>query len=296
MSGRDARESAPGRHRFKRGRLYWEQLPGGGHYPFGLRTEKAEVLLLVGRWGELEELYRLDMEKAVGAGQWRQEAHLTMRQAELMGWRNEYVSAEGLFERAAGLYQQLGDQAGRLRCENGLVLVHINLKQFEKAEAIIENATARARGQGHRPALCSLLNSHAVLCRERKQFDRAISYLEERMEISRELEATADVASSHLNIAVFYTEKERFDLALENNHIALELGHRMGDVVLQEYALYNQAHLYRKMGRGVECLDCLRKALAKSKHLGNEQMTRDILKDISSVERAMSENRRIGDL
>lgn len=278
------------------GRDLWTRRPNGGHYPFGLRAAKAEVLLLVGRWAELEELYEQDYGQALKAGLRDVQARLLMEKGELEGWRNRHSQAKGLFERAAVSYRELGDAKGRLRCENGLAVVHINLKQYDKAEAIINEATARARGQGLRPALCSLLNSHAVLCRERGQSERAIAYIEERMTISQELGGLTEVASSHMNLAVMFSEDGRHDLALEQNRAALELGHRMGDAVLQNYALYNQAQIFRKMGRGVECLDCLRQALAISRHLGDEPMERDIQKDMSNVEKAMRKNKKIEDL
>lgn len=234
--------------------LPWSALPGGGYHPFGLSERKAEVLLRIGRWAELEDLYNQDLERASAAGQRKRRAHLLMLQAEMLGWRNEHRQARDRFELAASLFRELGDEKSRLSCENGLAVVYMNLKEYEKAEALIETATAEARKSDHKPALCSLLNSHAVLCRERKQPDKAIACLKERMELSQALGGMTDVASSHMNLAVIYSEQRRYDLALEQNQIALEMGQRMGDVMLQHYALYNQAQMLRKVGRVGECL------------------------------------------
>ncbi len=296
MPGRKVRKSAGKRHKFRLGRLHWSALPGGGHYPFGLRAAKAEVLLLVGRWTELEQMYRQDCDRARAAGMRGVQARLLMHHGELLGWRRHDKRARVLLEEAAAIFRELGDDRGLLQCRNGQAVTCIALGEYERAEALVTESEGSARRRGYRQILCWLLNSHAVLCRERGQIERAIAYIEERMTISQELGGLTEVASSHMNLAVMFSEDGRHDLALEQNRAALELGHRMGDAVLQNYALYNQAQIFRKMGRGVECLDCLRQALAISRHLGDEPMERDIQKDMSNVEKAMRKNKKIEDL
>ncbi len=278
------------------GRRCWTALPDGGHYPFQLRARKAEVLLLVGRWMELEEQYRLDLEKAEAAGLRQHQAVLLMERGELQGWRNEHGQAAASLERAARMYGELGDAPGRLRCENGLAVVSINVREYDKAEALITSSTGQARRLGLKNALCSSLNSHAVLCRERKQIGRAIAYLEERMAVSQEMGSFSDVASSHMNIAVLLTENGQYAMALRHNETALELSHKSGDIVQQEFALYNQAQILRKLGRGEECLDCLQKALAVSRHLGDEPIMQCAVNDIARVKQALVDNSRIEEL
>lgn len=240
-------------------------------------------MLLVGSWAELEDLYQQDYGQALKAGLKDIQARLLMEQGELEGWRNRHRRAGELLELADRTYRELNDAVGRFRCENGLAVVYINLGEYEKAEAIIDEATARARGQGLRPALCSLLNSHAVLCRERRESERAIAYLEERMEISREMGGVAEVASSHMNMAVLFAENGRHELALEHNRAAIELSGKIGDILMQHYALFNQAHILRHLGRLEECLEYLRRSLAMSRHLGDEPATEAILRDIANV-------------
>lgn len=271
----------------------WSVLPDGGFHPFGLRAAKAEVLLLVGRWAELEELYEQDYGQALKAGLKEVQARLLMEQGELEEWRNRHRRAGELLELAGRTYRELDDVGGRFRCENGLAVVYINLGEYEKAEELIDSSTAQARQLGLWDALCSFLNSHAVLCKVRKQPDRAIKFLEERMAISIERGAAGDIASSHLNLAVIYSEKAQYLKALEHNEAAMALSHKMGDVMQQHYALFNQAQILRELGRMTECLDFLNKDLAVSRHLGDKDTEGLIQKEIASVrEKLLSDQRK----
>jgi tetratricopeptide (TPR) repeat protein len=270
--------------RFSKRQMLWDVLPAGGHYPFGLRADKAAVMLLVGSWAELGELYEVDYRKASEAGLKDIQARLLMEQGELEGWRNRHRRAGELLELADRTYRELNDSEGRFRCENGLAVVYINLGEYEKAEKLIDSSTAQARRLRHRDALCSFLNSHAVLCKVRKQPDRAIKYLEERMAISIERGAAGDVASSHLNLAVVYSEKAQYHRALEHNEAAIALSQKMGDVMQQHYALFNQAQILMKLGRTAECLGFLKKALAVSRHLGDGETEELILREAASIE------------
>lgn len=280
MPGRSVKKKAERRHGFKRGRLHWSSLPGGGYYPFGLRASLSEVLLLVGRWTELEKIYGQDFAKASRAGLKDVQARLLMEQGELEGWRNQHRKAEELLARAYRTYRELNDAKGRFRCENGLAVVYLKQGEHEKAEQLITDSTAQARQLGHRDALCSFLNTHAVLCRARKQPDRAIEFLEERMAISVERGEVKDIASSHLNLAVVYTGKAQYQTALEHNGKAMALSLKIGDVMQQHYALYNQAHILRKLGRMAECLDYLGRVLALARHMGDKETEELILREI----------------
>lgn len=255
-----------------------------GFYPFGLRDRKADVLLLIGKWTELEEQYSLDLVKAAAAGLRRQEAMLLMGRGELQGWRNEHRQAEVSLERAACIFRELGDAAGRLRCENGLAVVYINLGLYQRAEELITTCSEQARQLGQKAALCSFLNSHAVLCRTQKKNDSAIACLEERMAVSLESENVTDIASGHMNLAVMYTERGQYNLALDYNRIALELSERTGDIMLQHHAVYNHAAIMYKLGRKAESLGYFRKALVISRHVGDDASSSLILEDIARVE------------
>jgi tetratricopeptide (TPR) repeat protein len=240
-------------------------------------------MMLIGRWDDLEEMYRRDFEEAVAAGLKQVEARLLMEQGELLGRRNQHDRAEEHLTRAMSLYRELGDDQGWTQCESGLAVIGITMGEYDKAEALITNATNRAREHGHKAALCWLLNSHAVLCKERGQIDRAIEYLKEKMAISLELGTIDEVASSHMNIAVLYTERGQYDLAFEHNETALALCSKTGDIVLQNYTLYNQAQMLRKMKRNAECLEYFQKALDISRHLGDEPTVKLILDEIANA-------------
>ncbi|MCU0607812.1 MAG: tetratricopeptide repeat protein [Candidatus Edwardsbacteria bacterium] len=242
------------------------------------------MLLLIGRWPELEDLYRQDLEQAVAAGLRRQEATSLLGRGELQGWRNEHRQAEETLGRAAFIFRELGDATGRLRCENGLAVVYTHLGLYQKAEALITACSEQARQLDHRAALCSFLNSHAVLCRMQQQYDRAIACLEERMAISLARGDASDIASSHMNIAVLCSERGQHGLALDHNRIALEMSERTGDIMLQHHAVYNHASILYKLGRNAESLGFFGKALVISRHVGDDDSSALILEDIARVE------------
>jgi tetratricopeptide (TPR) repeat protein len=256
-----------------------------------LRARKADVMLLVGKWVELEELYLQDFGKAVAGDLRELQARILMRHGELLGWRNQNKNAGELLGQAMSIYRELGDDEGWTQCENGLAVTCIALGEYDKAEAFITDAECRARQHDQKAHLCWLLNSHATLCKERGLFDQAISHLEEKLAISRELEAIDDVASGHMNLAVVLSEKGRHDLALEHNETALSLSHKIGDVVLQNYTAYNQARILDHLGRKAEGLVYYRIALDISRHLGDEPGEKLVLAEIARVESKNIKNR-----
>jgi tetratricopeptide (TPR) repeat protein len=271
--------------------VLWSPTTGGRCYPFGLREKKAEVLLHVGRWPELEEMYRRDYDQAKAADLRGTQAWILMRHGELLGWRNHNKRAQVLLAEALDIFREQGSGEGQAQCENGLAVVCIVLKEYDRAEGLIAGAEGYARAHDHKEMLCWLLNSHAVLCRSRGLLDQAVGFLEEKLAVSRELGSVGEIASAHMNLAVLYTERDQYDLALEHNSSALALSHRTGDIVQQHYALFNQAHMLRQLGRHAECMDFLRKALLISRHLGDEQTEQQILRDIGAVNEHISKTK-----
>lgn len=274
------------RNRLLPGRDLWTLLPNGGHHPFGLRAAKAEVLLLVGRWAELEELYERDLGLAEDSGLRERQAYLLMKQGELWGRRSQPQRAEELLIKAMELHAELGDKEQRARCENGLAGICIMLKQYDRAEVMVDRAMERVRC-GDEVALGWQLNNKAVICKRRGQLDRALELLCERMAIARRSKRPREIAISHMNLGVVHLEMGDYQKAYGHNLKCVKLSRRIGDVFNIYYAVYNMAIACERMGRKDESLSLFKEDLELARQLGDGPGAEQLLGDIARVEDAV---------
>lgn len=112
-------------------------------------------------------------------------------------------------KEAARISQQLGDEVGVARADNGLGNAYEAEGSFSEAEETFAEALKIARAHGEKLGESFVLNNLSTLHAAENDYPMAVRYCEQSLEIKRQAGNKANVISSLINLADFYDQEGR---------------------------------------------------------------------------------------
>jgi tetratricopeptide (TPR) repeat protein len=259
----------------------WKQLPGGV-YPFGLRAAKAEVLHRMGDFARLEDLCLKDLDKAEIGG--LNAAYCLMKLGVLAAQKGDSENGRRKLNQALKLFQKGGEQQNAFYCRAFLVNVCIQQQRFAEAEAAASELAKEAEERGDRKALINALNLQGLVAMDQGQSEKAIVFLERKLELSKQLGLRAEQATTLGNMGCVRIDQKRYQEALQLILESLKICRAIGDPYAEYCTIYNLASAYEGMGRLREALASYRDDLKLARQLGDGPGEAQIMGDIARVE------------
>ena len=180
---------------------------------------------------------------------------LRKRQQEILGRLIELLDPE----RDQGMLA-----VAHLRLADLLTL----LRDFDRAQAAVDQALALARASGNVEAERGALTTLGMLFWHRERGTEGLGYLEQALGIDRALHADDKIARDLFNLSTIHKTLGNLDEAREALDAALASAEAAGDPWFGVVVLYNAAGIHRLQGEDSQALARLQEALELSRAHG----------------------------
>lgn len=154
--------------------------------------------------------------------------------ARFLNSRVEDPAELPLFERAAGLYQALGDQRGEAEARFWIGCVHQVIRRDDTtAVPLLESARRLAARAGDRETLAEALRHLGIAAHAAGRLDEARNHLEESSRLRGELGCLAGVAANMVGLAYIAAAQGRDATAILDEAARIARSRRAHRIVLQ---------------------------------------------------------------
>lgn len=186
----------------------------------------------------------------------------------------KYEKAERLYDRALAIKVHSGDPLALVEGWTDLAHVYLKQERYDEAESYLNKARELLkRTQGDEQESGPILRGLAQLYRIKRDFAKAMSYLEQSEAISREFGDPIEIALDKNYIAEVYSDQGMFDKAEPLFDEALkELGQSFGiGYLLSAHTRYGLGVLYYKQNKYEKAEPLLKEALEiQEQYLGKD--------------------------
>ncbi|GAA4238415.1 BTAD domain-containing putative transcriptional regulator [Actinomadura meridiana] len=202
---------------------------------------------------ELENAQRVAHE-ASKCGRPRHAALLAKALDEYLETHGHWPEAVAVHERAVAAWRTLNDNEGAAYALNDLSNILLREGRFEEAHQTANEGLSTARDAAVRGAVATLLDQLGLIHWQRSDFDVAVGYYEQALEIRRstdDLQGEAEV-QHHLAMVLFHLG--RYDEAKERSRTALSLYVATGNRKGRQMTLNNLGDMDLQLGRDTSAL------------------------------------------
>ncbi|MRR10594.1 tetratricopeptide repeat protein, partial [bacterium] len=194
---------APTMPAYRRRRL-WVSPAAARYYPYQLWSDRADVLLTIGRWDEVEADLRRNLEQARAAGDEPLVADAKYKLARIVFNRGDLAGARALYLEARDTFTRLDDRAGIARVCGVVGIVETMLGRYDVALEYFERGLGLLRQIGDRRNEGNILNGIGNVHGYRGDFAAAREYYRQKLAISTEQDDRDGIGRALGNIGVTY--------------------------------------------------------------------------------------------
>lgn len=150
--------------------------------------------------------------------------------ANVLTFANELLRAVEIYQTMLELGESRGDIPMQVSALNKLSFLHaMRLGKFQEAEELITEAERRARLKEDAQGLSELSLIRCMMCTAVADFDGVVRYMDETVDIGRQLAVKEQMSMGLEHIAVSQTYMMQFDQAWEKIEEGLRLSREIGD-------------------------------------------------------------------
>jgi tetratricopeptide (TPR) repeat protein len=224
-----------------------DSLDGADAIEAALLVKLGKVNNLLGDWKEalnhFKEAYKLCNEGS------KERAEASMAIGEVQMARGLRQEATDWFNRAIGIFENVGDAGGVAESYLGLAWIHWKggdrKKVLECAERTIEEAERIGNNRLVGKAYLTLGNVHSELT---DYHDTGLDYMKKALERFDPVLDLDQIIRVHNNLGSVLTNLGRFDEAMEHLETCLGKSRETGNVNFEGMAIANMAHVRLKTG------------------------------------------------
>lgn len=153
----------------------------------------------------------------------------------------------------------------------------------KKADESAQQAYRYAVSGGYPSLAVDALNARLVANAMMGQYDSAIAFAEEALQISQQLDAKNKAVSINMNLAVIYKNQGKYEQALYYNAKNLQFYEETGDTLNASYTRNNIGLVYLEKGDYVNALENLQESLSLKRAIDDTTEINSTLTNIGSV-------------
>ena len=191
---------------------------------------------------------------------------------QFQGWSSaqkaEKLTADSLKEQAYQFYEQ---------------------KDYKASETLNQQALLIYLKLGDRTNQALVLNGLGLCCLNRRQFDEALNYLTQALDLNRQLGLKQNIVVNLNGIANVYQRQRKFAEALDYFQQSLELAREIGDEVSAGFRLSNIGDTYHRMDDQQKAKQYLEQALEVAKQHEDNELKRTVFLNLGAVQADLSE-------
>lgn len=153
----------------------------------------------------------------------------------------------------------------------------------KKADETAKESYRFAKESGYPSLVIDALNARLVANAMLGQYDSAITYAEEALDICQSSGRKEKAASINMNLAVIYKNQGKYEQALYYNAKNLQFYNEDGDTLNASYTLNNIGLVYLEKGDYVNALENLQQSLTLKRYINDSSEVSSTMTNIGSV-------------
>jgi tetratricopeptide (TPR) repeat protein len=175
---------------------------------------------------------------------------------------SQYEKAISYFEQALAIRREIKDRAGQGESLNNLGIAYRSLSQYDKAISYSEQALAIDREVKNRAAESGPLNNLGTAYYYLGQYEKAISYFEQAFAIDAEFKNRSGEGLTLNNLGIAYRSLSQYDKAISYFERALDIDREIKNRTLESGPLNNLGTTYYFLGQYEKAISYFEPALA----------------------------------
>jgi adenylate cyclase len=243
----------------------------------------GQVLELVGKWDEAEEIFQNGLEIGLALGDRRIQARCQTSMGELMRKRSAYQEAAEWFEAAREGFEVVDDLTGVGQVMHFAGTLAIQQGEYPEARKCYEESLVIRRNLEDRMNIANLLNNLGILSRYENNNMRARELYLESLSIRREIGDRWGITVSLSNLGIHAMDMNELEDARTYLEEAVSLQREIGDLYYLANYLNNLGNVARTQGDYDYARELYCESLDKNRELGDGWQTAYILEDMGGL-------------
>jgi signal transduction histidine kinase len=162
-------------------------------------------------------------------------------------YNQKLKEAQQYFEKALKMAENYAkDEVGD--CYNNLGFIYMGINDFDKAFVFYEKSIKYHKEYHNEVGLAKALTNMGIICREKKEIQKALKYLEEAKQHFETNQLTWGIILTHINVGICQSMNGDYQSAIDNQKKALTLAKQAGDKENLANAYYGLYESYKAMG------------------------------------------------
>jgi two-component system NarL family sensor kinase len=175
--------------------------------------------------------------------------------------QNKHKLAADMFYQVIGDAEKSGDVISNIKGLNGQGWVQMEMGQFETAKKWFHKGIRLTQSRSDSLQTCILYTNLASCCGALSQLDSAKYYVEKGIALAREYEDLPVQANGLNILACYYIDRKDFDNALTCMQEGAEIRTQIGDPFFIVSDMAQLSYLFAKTGRHKEAMSIINKAI-----------------------------------
>ncbi|MFN8472310.1 MAG: tetratricopeptide repeat protein [Anaerolineae bacterium] len=243
----------------------------------------GQVLELVGRWDEVDALYRQGLAEAQALGDRRAEAQCRSAIGWLLRKRNQNAEASLWLAQAQEVFEQLGDQAGLGQTLHFAGAVATQQGDRARARELWQQSLEIRRQIGEKATVATLLNNLGIVAHLEGNYDEALEFYDESLALATEMGDRLAIARALNNRGMIYWDTSDFTAARTQLEASLALRREVGDRWGVANGLNNLGRVARDLGDYAGARRFFTESLTTNRELGDRGAIAYLLEDFASL-------------
>lgn len=230
--------------------------------------EILELLVLMGKWTEAEEILERSRRESLENGLDNCYAHCCRHHAALENRRGRNEKARAHLKEAWEYYTLAGNETGLMKCRSVRANISMILGDFDEAEEDLKLSAEAAQARGDMNELAKNTSDLGTVYLYVYRLEEAEECLRRAWDICSETGNLRVAANVLNNLGVVEYNRTNYDGCRRYLREYMEIAEKVGDQESMTYVIGNIGVLHQEKGELDQAMSCYEKQLAMARELG----------------------------
>jgi class 3 adenylate cyclase/tetratricopeptide (TPR) repeat protein len=253
------------------------------------RLKMGEILRMVGRLAEAEELFETGLKMANEIGNNLLVAEAEVQKGRLLVNKGEYPQAHSLFVKAEQVFSETGQKSGLCKALGDMGMVFWYQGDLTNALECFQRHLQLAEELGEKRAIIEALGHMGVFYAAQSDFQNAMVWFQKELDHAEEYGDKNRIASASGNMGIVYAELLDLEKAQECLQRQLDISELMGNRRSIAMVSGNMANLYLYHGNLQKCMELIQRQLKIGEELGDKYIISTALDSLGTLYRKLKD-------
>ncbi len=239
---------------------------------FNLLMRKAEMLELLGRWKESENICRKAVElTSPSSASELLKARAANALGKLLMLQGKYGESGKYLFQAQQLFERIDDLYGKVRAYGNLGNLYFRQGAYEEAKSYFIKSIELSRKGAYTSGMAQVVANLGLAFMNQGRYAEGIQWMEEQLAISEREDDRQGMATLHVNLGIILFEKGDYEQAKMHYERGLALAEELSNKFLMAIALGSLGSVYQKQGKYKEARALYLRDLKLVEEMGDKQ-------------------------